>query len=239
MVEGAKKNPALRDCAFHRQRRSITGSSMPPFQAFVATSQITVTRLMTHLPRKARMGGSMQDFRGKVAVVTGAASGIGRALADAVSREGMYGGAGRHRGRGARHAARAVGARGRAGPGGPHRRVPGGRGERLAHRALDAFGAVHVVCNNAGVAISGPGVDAYARRLAVGVGRQPLGRDSRRARVHADPAGAGRPGAHRQHRLDGGPDVRAEHGDLQRLEARRRGVVGNALITTWPHTAQR
>src|SRR5262245_19985845 len=97
----------------------------------------------------------MQDLKNKVAVVTGGASGIGRALADAFAGEGMRlvladvettaleAAAGELRARGAEvhpvvtdvSAAADV--------------------ERLADEAFAAWGAVHVVCNNAGVAVSG------------------------------------------------------------------------------------
>jgi NAD(P)-dependent dehydrogenase (short-subunit alcohol dehydrogenase family) len=105
----------------------------------------------------------MQDFRGKVAVVTGAASGIGRALADAFARVGMSVVLADIESAALEHAARAV-----ATLGVPSLAVrtdvsQAAEVERLAERALDAFGAVHVVCNNAGVAISGP---AWTHTLA-------------------------------------------------------------------------
>jgi len=56
--------------------------------------------------------------------------------------------------------------------------------QALAARAFETFGAVHVLCNNAGVA-------AWAAsrrdtpRLAVGARRQPLGRHPRRGGVRA------------------------------------------------------
>ncbi len=93
----------------------------------------------------------MKDFKGKVAVVTGAGSGMGRAMAMRLSREEM----------------RVVLAdveesamaeteeliRERGGEVLPvlaDVSLAGGV-EELARRALDAFGGVHVVCNNAGV----------------------------------------------------------------------------------------
>ena len=93
----------------------------------------------------------MQDFAGKVAVVTGGGSGMGRAFATRFAEEGMKVVLGdiqqdaldatledlRAKG----HDVRGI-------------RIDVSRPEdiqRLADTALDAFGKVHVVCNNAGV----------------------------------------------------------------------------------------
>ena len=97
----------------------------------------------------------MKDFDGKVAVVTGAASGIGRCLALDFARRGM----------------RVVGADIEAPPleatgkeiealgcewlGVPTDTTRLESVQALADAAFSRFGAVHVLCNNAGVAISG------------------------------------------------------------------------------------
>jgi NAD(P)-dependent dehydrogenase (short-subunit alcohol dehydrogenase family) len=93
----------------------------------------------------------MQDFRGKVAVITGAASGIGYAMAERFADEGM----------------KVVLAD--VEPGALERAVAGLRErghdvlgvqtdvasaeavEHLARQAFDRYGKVHVLCNNAGV----------------------------------------------------------------------------------------
>src|SRR5690242_17165407 len=98
----------------------------------------------------------MQSFRDKVAVVTGGASGIGFAMAERFAKEGMkivladVEPA-------ALESARAT----LAASGADVLAVPTdvARGEAvaaLAERTLARFGAVHVVCNNAGVSVGGP-----------------------------------------------------------------------------------
>jgi NAD(P)-dependent dehydrogenase (short-subunit alcohol dehydrogenase family) len=97
----------------------------------------------------------MKDFKRKVAVITGAASGIGRALAERCAREGMKviladvepG------------ALAEVEANLQAG-GGTALAVRADVSQAedvaaLAEKALEAFGAVHLLCNNAGVATNG------------------------------------------------------------------------------------
>ncbi len=92
----------------------------------------------------------MKELAGRVAVVTGAGSGIGRALSQALAREGM------------RIAAADVDEAGLA------ETIKGldaiavrtdvtdlAQVQALADRAWESFGAVHVLCNNAGVAVWG------------------------------------------------------------------------------------
>ena len=93
----------------------------------------------------------MKDFEGKVAVVTGAASGIGRALVQRFATEGMKvvladieqealaKAESEMKGQGATVLAVRTDV------------SKAGDVEALAKKTLDAFGAVHVLCNNAGV----------------------------------------------------------------------------------------
>jgi NAD(P)-dependent dehydrogenase (short-subunit alcohol dehydrogenase family) len=98
----------------------------------------------------------MRELRGKTAVVTGAASGIGLGLVERFAREGMRvvladveaealrAAEGRLRGAGAESLALATDVTDPAAL------------QALRDRALSRFGAVHVVCANAGVAPTGP-----------------------------------------------------------------------------------
>jgi NAD(P)-dependent dehydrogenase (short-subunit alcohol dehydrogenase family) len=97
----------------------------------------------------------MMELAGRVAVVTGAASGIGRALVERFAREGMDVVVADIDGKAAEEAAAALGALGC--------RAIGVRTDvsrlddiqALADATLAAFGAVHLVCNNAGVVVGG------------------------------------------------------------------------------------
>jgi NAD(P)-dependent dehydrogenase (short-subunit alcohol dehydrogenase family) len=97
----------------------------------------------------------MRDLKGKVAVVTGAASGIGRAMAERFGREGM------------RIVLADVEEKAlmetreaflKAGVDAIAMTVDVSRAdqvEALAHRAFEKFGAAHIVCNNAGIGVGG------------------------------------------------------------------------------------
>ena len=98
----------------------------------------------------------MKEFAGKVAVVTGAASGIGLALAHRFAAAGRRVVLADVDAEGLSEAQRAV-----AAAGGETLAVrtdvsKAADVEALAARTVERFGTAHVVCNNAGVAISGP-----------------------------------------------------------------------------------
>src|ERR1700722_20072810 len=97
----------------------------------------------------------MRELRGKVAVVTGAASGIGRAMGERLPREGMKPvlSVGEETALGD-----ACDAMVRGGAEAVAVRTDVSRWEQvdaLATRSFDAYGAAHVLCNNAGVAAGG------------------------------------------------------------------------------------
>lgn len=97
----------------------------------------------------------MTEFESKVAVITGAASGIGRGLADRCAREGMkvvLADIEEAPLATAETELKTAGATVLAVPTDVSKR---GDVERLAHRALDAFGQVHLLFNNAGVGAGG------------------------------------------------------------------------------------
>lgn len=98
----------------------------------------------------------MQELRGKCAVVTGAASGIGRAMADAFAAEGMRVVLADIEPAALEEAAAAVRARGSAALAVPTDVSQAEQVQALADRAAAEFERVDVVCNNAGVALSGP-----------------------------------------------------------------------------------
>ena len=97
----------------------------------------------------------MQDVRGKVAVITGAASGIGRGIAETFGAAGMKVVLSDIEEPALRATAEAL----RASGADVHSVVADvakiDHVERLAEATLSQYGAVHVLCNNAGVAVRG------------------------------------------------------------------------------------
>jgi NAD(P)-dependent dehydrogenase (short-subunit alcohol dehydrogenase family) len=98
----------------------------------------------------------MKEFREKVAVVTGAASGIGRALAQRFARAGMKVVLADVEAAPLDAAAREIEASGAPALAVRTDVSKAADVERLAQAALAKFGAVHVVCNNAGVGFGAP-----------------------------------------------------------------------------------
>ncbi len=106
----------------------------------------------------------MKEFEGKVAVVTGAASGIGRAMAERFAAEGMKVVLADVEEEALSEAEGALKAKGATALAVPTDVSKAGDMEALAHKTIDAFGAVHVLCNNAGV--GPPGGPLWERSVA-------------------------------------------------------------------------
>ncbi len=170
----------------------------------------------------------MESLSGKVAVVTGGASGIGRALCLAFAREGArvvvadLDDAGM---------ADTVADVARAGSAAIAVRTDVSRLEQvqaLADRAFAEMGAVHVLCNNAGVALWG-GLESATHRdweWAIGVNLWGVihGVEAFVPRMIAQQ----RPRAHRQYRVDGRAHRLPGTRRLQHDEVRGRGPVRDA-----------
>jgi len=93
----------------------------------------------------------MKDFTGRVAVVTGGASGIGRAIAERFAAEGMRVVIADVEPGALRATVEEMTDRGAHVIGIPTDVSSPESLENLAARTIDAFGAVHILCNNAGV----------------------------------------------------------------------------------------
>lgn len=97
----------------------------------------------------------MQDFEGKVAVVTGAASGVGRGIAEAMAGAGMQVVLSDVREDALGETAESMRSAGATVEPVVADVADAEQVDALAKRTVEAFGAVHVLCNNAGVASSG------------------------------------------------------------------------------------
>ena len=97
----------------------------------------------------------MQELRGKVAVVTGSASGMGRAMARRFASEGMKVVLADVEAETLREAAEEIGHAGGSAVAVTTDVSSPDSVDELARRAVEEFGAVHLVCNNAGVGGSG------------------------------------------------------------------------------------
>lgn len=94
----------------------------------------------------------MQDFEGKTAVITGAASGIGLALAEHCARERMNVVLADIEEEALEAAVRGIEERQGSAIGVPSNTMLEASVSEVAQRAIDAFGKVHLLFNNAGVA---------------------------------------------------------------------------------------
>ena len=163
----------------------------------------------------------MDDFAGRTAVVTGAGSGIGAALASVFAAEGMHVVLADRDGRRRRGRGCACGER-RPRRSGVYGRGRPGSVDALAQLVADRFGAVHVLANNAGILRPGSTWEQPLEDWSAVIGVNVLGVvHGLRSFVPRD-AGPRRAVSRAQHGVGGWAAGVAAHGRLHRLEARSR-----------------
>ena len=106
----------------------------------------------------------MRDLKGKVAVVTGGASGIGEAMVQAFAEVGMHVVIADIEGKKAEEVAKRYAGNGVRCIGIRVDVTDGESVRQLADRCYADLGAVHLLCNNAGVLLMGPQSDMIAGR---------------------------------------------------------------------------
>ena len=104
----------------------------------------------------------MRDLKGKVAVVTGGASGIGEAMVQAFAEVGMHVVVADIEGKKAEEVAKRYAGNGVRCVGIRVDVTDGDSVRQLAERCYAELGAVHLLCNNAGVLLMGPQADMIA-----------------------------------------------------------------------------
>ena len=107
----------------------------------------------------------MREFTDRVAVITGAASGIGRGIAETFAGAGMKLVLADVEPRALARATEQLESAGAQVLGVETDVSKAEQVEALALKSLEAFGAVHVVCNNAGVGVTEPGVASWEATL--------------------------------------------------------------------------
>ena len=175
----------------------------------------------------------MKDLQGKVAVITGGASGIGRAVVERAAQLGMKVAlADIEEGPLEQTAKELAGNRGR-GRGGHHRRIPSSRHRGVARSCPQSVrgcpSRAQQRRRRGGRAL----VDRERDRLEMGSRREPMGRHPRDQCVRAG-AHRARRGSCGQHGVAGGAHLPGSHGPVQRIETRRDVDLGDAV----PRSAQ-
>jgi NAD(P)-dependent dehydrogenase (short-subunit alcohol dehydrogenase family) len=111
--------------------------------------------LTTRAQGAKQKGTNMKKFKGKTAVITGGASGIGRAIGELFAREGMNIVLADIEQAALNHTVSTLRGDGYNCEGVLTDVSSADDVERLADAAMDCFGAIHIVCNNAGVIAGG------------------------------------------------------------------------------------
>src|SRR5215472_9116091 len=166
---------------------------------------------------------------GRVAVVTGAASGIGFALSERFCQEGMRVVMADVEEPALDEAADLLASRGAEVLPVPTDVARPEQMDRLRHRALEAFGGVHVLCNNAGVVRELlPVWEVSQSDWDWGARRQPVWRHQWHPFFRPDAAPAGCR-TRRQHGVDGRAHPQRSR-TLRRDQARCRRAVGGPVL---------